>query len=165
MGFFDWAQEQWNSRHGGSANQQSQMNYPQNSMGYPQDMYGYPQNQGYMDPNQQAMMEQQMMAQGGYPQNAYGGYGNTAGMYGGRTVTKKMLLDYIVANLGASEWVVCDEFETRSTRHICPGSNKIQIIPVNIFNVPTPNGIVPVEVIWCPICRKLIVNRSTLEII
>lgn len=157
MGFFDWAQAQWNAMQGNPNMQQNQT--------------GYPQGQGYMDPNQQAMMQQQMamqqqmMAQGTYPQYNPGGYGDMSGMYTGRTVTKKMLLEFIVGSLGAVEVVQCDEFETRSTRHICAGSNKIQILPVNIFNVPTPNGAVSVEVIWCPNCRKLIVNRSTLEII
>lgn len=167
MGFFDWAQQQWNLRNGNLQNQ-GQMNCLPNQSGYdPNYMY----NQEYIDPAQQAMlqqqiaMQQQMMGQGMYPQAGYGGYGDMSGMYTGRTVSKKMLLDYIVASLGASEVVQCDEFETRSTRHICLGSNIIQILPVNIFNVPTPNGVVPVEIIWCANCRKLIVNRSTLEII
>lgn len=159
MGFFDWAQQQWNLRNG---NSQGQMNNPANQAGYNS---GYMYHQEYIDPAQQAAMQQQMMGQGMYPQAGYGGYGDMSGMYTGRTVSKKMLLDYIVASLGASEVVQCDEFETRSTRHICLGSNIIQILPVNIFNVPTPNGVVPVEVIWCANCRKLIVNRSTLEII
>lgn len=162
MGFFDWAQQQWNLRHG---NQQGQS---MNQAGYNS---GVMYNQEYIDPAQQAIIQQQMamqqqqMMNQGYPQGAYGGYGDMSGMYTGRAVTKKMLLECIAGSLGASEVVQCDEFETRSTRHICLGSNIIQILPVNIFNVPTPNGVVPVEVIWCANCRKLIVNRSTLEII
>lgn len=152
MGIFDWMQAQWNATHGNQQNQAG--NY-----------------QGYVTPGQDAMMQQdllmqqQLTGQVPYAPNAYGTYGEMPGMYTGRTVTKKMLLDYIVTSLGAVEVVQCDEFETQNTRHICAGTTRIQILPVNIFNVPTPNGVVPVEVIWCPNCRKLIVNRSTLELI
>lgn len=149
MGILDWAGNQWN---------QFQSNNQQ-------------QDQGYTDPYNQAMLQQQMAMQqqitGQESQvpNPYGYADGMPGVYKGRTVTKKMLLDYIVSDLGATVVVQCDEFETRNTRHICQGSNNIQILPVRVYNVPTPNGLVPVEVIWCENCRKLIVNRSSLELI
>lgn len=175
MGFFDWAQNQWNQRHG-NQQQQGSVNGQMYPNGYvdPNQQAMYPNGQGYVDPNQQAMYpngagyidpSQQAVGGLGYPYGMAGGYGDVYGAYAGRTVTKKMLLDYIVGSLGACEVVQCEEFETRSTRHICQGSRQISILPVNVFNVPTPNGTVPVEVIWCPNCRKLWVNRSTLEII
>lgn len=95
------------------------------------------------------------------------GYNGMAGGYSEYPqqvrVTKKDLVDYIAGNLNASEVVKADEFETRMTRHICPGTTNIQLLQSDIFNVPTPNGIVPVGVIFCPNCRKLWIDKNTLD--
>lgn len=83
--------------------------------------------------------------------------------YGTVRVTKQDLINFIVQNLQASEVVKCDEFETAKTRHICPGTKNIVLLNSDVFNVPTPNGIVPVSVIFCPNCRKLWIDRNTLD--
>ena len=105
---------------------------------------------------------------GGNPMN--GGYGDSSmapGYDGGssRGVTRRMLLDTIVSFMGASEVVYSDEFESLYTRHICPGSNQIQLLRHNTFYVNTPSGNIPVEIIFCPNCRKLIVDRNSLELV
>lgn len=41
--------------------------------------------------------------------------------------------------------------------------SNIQLLQSDIFNVPTPNGIVPVGVIFCPNCRKLWIDKNTLD--
>lgn len=83
--------------------------------------------------------------------------------YGTVRVTKQDLVNFIVQNLQASEVVRCDEFETAMTRHICPGTKNIVLLKSDTFNVPTPNGIVPVRVIFCPNCRKLWIDKNTLD--
>lgn len=98
-------------------------------------------------------------------QNGYNGYNQGCNGYGGRrAVTKKMLLDTIVSFYGACDVVQVDEFETDYTRHICQGGNKIQILNVIHFNIPTEMGPVVANIFYCPNCRKLIIDKSSLEI-
>lgn len=94
--------------------------------------------------------------------NSYSGYGNGYGSP--RAVTRKMLLDSIVSYYGACEVVQVDEFETDYTRHICQGGSKIQILNVIHFNIPTDRGVVTANIFYCPHCRKLIVDKSSLEV-
>lgn len=181
MGFLGWVGNQiGNKINGGQGDMQNGM---QGGMTTEQQAM-YQQQGGYVDPNQMMYQQggayQQPQMGNGYvdpntaaygnlgPVNPYNGYGDPygySGGYGGRMVTKKMLLDYIVGSLGAVEVVQVEDFETQRTRHICRGTREIKILDANVFNVPTPNGMVPVGVMYCPYCRKLIVNRSTLEII
>lgn len=108
-----------------------------------------------MSPDAQFMQNQQMMNQSAmYP--TQGGH---------RAVTKKMLLDFMIANLGAQEVVQVDEFETLLTRHICMGSTVIQLLQTTTYTIPTVNGPVTAQIVWCPNCRKLIVNRNSLDIL
>lgn len=111
-----------------------------------------------------------------YPNNGYGngnmyqngcnGYNQGYNGYGAtRAVTKKMLLDTIVSFYGACDVVQVDEFETNYTRHICLGGSKIQILNVIHFNVPTERGPVIVDIFYCPNCKKLIVNKSSLDVL
>lgn len=84
----------------------------------------------------------------------------------GMTITKKMLVDYISESLGALSVVYVDEFEGNVTRHICTGGNQIQVLQSNVFNVPLADGSnVGVEIFWCPNCRKVIINKSSLDLI
>lgn len=102
----------------------------------------------------------------GDPYGVQGYRGQYGGQYGGQgsmRVTKQDLVNYIVQNLGASDVVKCDEFETPKTRHICPGTKQILILNQDVFNVPTPQGLVPVGVFFCPNCRKLWIDKNTLD--
>lgn len=85
--------------------------------------------------------------------------------YQNKPVTKRYLIDYISNYYQTGDVNLVDGFETNYTRHICNGGNKIQILNSFVFNVPTPNGIVSVNVIYCPNCRKLIIDRNSLEVI
>ena len=78
-------------------------------------------------------------------------------------ITKQDLITYIQQDLMATEIVKVDDFETLRTRHICPGTNTILLLDRTIYNVPTPNGLVPVGVIFCPNCRKLWIDKNTLD--
>lgn len=93
----------------------------------------------------------------------YGGYSGYVSPGGGMRVTKQDLVNFIMQDLNASEVVKCDEFETMRTRHICPGTKQIRLLEKNVYNVPTPSGLVPVGVIFCPNCRKLWIDKNTLD--
>lgn len=94
-----------------------------------------------------------------YPNPMYSG-----GQYKPHKPTKKDLENYIAGSLGASEVIKVDDFETLRTRHICKGTTNIQILEKRIFNVPTDYGMIGVETIFCPCCRKLLINKESLEI-
>lgn len=121
--------------------------------------------QGFQGPwmgQDTGMNPEMMQGQGMMPSqmpDSYGQYGNP----GSVRVTKQDLVTYITQNLGASEIVKCDEFETLMTRHICPGTKKVILLKSDTFNVPTPNGLVPVRVIFCQNCRKLWIDKNTLD--
>ena len=113
----------------------------------------------------QQQQAQQMMMQQMQAQQMYGYNGQSSGYNQGSHVTKKMLVDYMTQYLGANEVVMVDEFETPNTRHICNGSKVIQVLQKDTFVIPTDNGPVNAEVIWCPQCRKLIINRASIDLI
>lgn len=100
-------------------------------------------------------------------------YGNWVGDYYnpmqqeqvGRTITKKGILDIVCSMYNPSEVVKVDEFESLSTRHICMGTTFIQILPKEVCTVNTGTSLVNVELVFCKNCRKLIINRSSIEII
>lgn len=102
-----------------------------------------------------------MLGDMNYNQNGYYDY-NWSG-----TVTRKAIVDYMKASLGTENVVSVDEFETMKARHVCKNSRikKIVLLDKTVFNVPTVKGYVPVEVFWCPECRELIVNKSSLDIL
>lgn len=93
-----------------------------------------------------------------YNQNNMNGYN------GGARVTKRYLLDCISTYYGGCEVIQAD-FENDYTRHICPGSNNIQVLQSFPFNIPTEQGVIVVKVIHCQSCGKTIVDRNSLDVV
>ena len=110
--------------------------------------------QQQMMQEQQEMMNYQMMLQNQ----------QMMGMQVHKT-TRKDVLAYLQQMSGASEIVQVNEFETMRTRHICKGSKQIILLDKGIVQVPTSNGILNVEYFLCPKCKKLILNKSSLEML
>lgn len=80
--------------------------------------------------------------------------------------TKKEIIDSLVYYLGGvSEVESVDEFETMQTRHICHGTKNIQVLSRCMCPVQTMAGTANVEYFFCPQCRKLIINRSSVELL
>lgn len=119
------------------------------------NLFNQNSNNENLTQQQQMYMQQQMMNN-----QFYGNYST-----GSMSVTRKMLLDYMSSYLGACEVITVDDFGTPNTRHICRGTAKIKVLSKINFNIPTPKGIVCAEIFWCPNCRKLIVNRNSLDVI
>lgn len=90
-------------------------------------------------------------------------------MYGQQRVhapTKKDIVDSLVCYLGgASEVEKVDDFETLQTRHICRGTQTIQVLSKCVTPLQTVNGSANVEYFFCPQCRKLIINKSSIELL
>lgn len=97
--------------------------------------------------------------------NSAGCSGGVDQCMGGVPPTAKGIVDYICMSLGTTDVTRADEFETQSTRHICPGERVIRIIQKNIFGVPTTKGMVYAEIIFCPNCGKLIINKNSINLI
>lgn len=95
---------------------------------------------------QQEMVNQQLLAYGEH-----------------MTKTKKKdVINYLQMQSGASMVEQIDEFETMNARHICSGSKKIQVLPKQVVNVSTSEGMLGVEYVMCPYCRLLLINKSCL---
>ena len=96
----------------------------------------------------------------------YGGMMNI--QYGnhelGISPTKKSIQDYVCLTTGCSSYEVVEEFETSMTRHICPGSKVIKLLNKAVIPVPTSRGMINVEVFFCPMCKKLIINKASMEV-
>lgn len=90
------------------------------------------------------------------------GYDN---FMGGISPTQKSMKDYICLSTNCSSVEMVDEFDTLRTRHICPNQKYINLLDKSYVPVPTSKGMVNVEIFFCPICRKLIINKSSMEII
>lgn len=120
-------------------------------------MYGYSE-----DPNLG------MPYQIGYPQSMpqMGGIGCTQGseFMGGISPTQQSIKDYVCLASGCNSVEVVDEFETLRARHICQGTKLIQVLNKTFIPVPTTKGMVNVEVFFCPVCRKLIINKSSMTL-
>lgn len=78
--------------------------------------------------------------------------------------TKQAIKDYVCLATGANSVEVIEEFETPRTRHICQGSSVIQLLDKRVIPVLTTKGMINVEVFFCCYCRKLIINRSSMEV-
>lgn len=79
--------------------------------------------------------------------------------------TKKAISEFIVSYYlrgMCSEVVWVDSFESFRTRHICNGSNIVTMLDKQVVTVPTNQGNIPVESIFCPNCRKLILNGASI---
>ena len=81
--------------------------------------------------------------------------------------TKRSIIDFICLNTQCSSYVLVDEFESLRARHICPAISQknIWLLEKDTIPVPTTKGMIGVEVFFCPYCRKLYINKSSLEII
>lgn len=88
-------------------------------------------------------------------------------MYGESTARtkKKDVLTYMQAMSCANEVEQVDEFETANARHICSGTKEIKVLPKNIAQIQTTEGMLPVEYFFCPMCRLLLVNKSCLQML
>ena len=151
--------------------------YGMNGMGgFVVDAYGnpvQPQGQGfvggniseadlYTDPNLGyfgGMNGMGGMGAGYLPQQPQG-VPNGETVVGGISPTQQSIKNYLgmVTNCFSMETV--DEFETLRTRHICPGSRVIQILSRSYVPVPTTRGMINADIMLCPMCRKLIINKS-----
>lgn len=98
-------------------------------------------------------------------QQQMGMYPNQA-MYGQRqrATTKKDILNYLQNMIQPSDSEQVVEFDTVKTRHICQGYKEIVLLDKQIVQVPTTNGIICVEVFFCPRCRKLLINSQSLDV-
>ena len=81
-----------------------------------------------------------------------------------RKVTKKSLVEYLTMCFNASEVVQVDDFESLRQRHICGGSRQIILLDKTTQQIDTPEGVVYAEVFFCPNCRKLIINKSSIDV-
>lgn len=84
--------------------------------------------------------------------------------------TKKEIRDYIVNQLNPSEVINVDDFETLNTRHICRGSKVVSVLGKQVYSVPMQvfsdeMGYINVEIVFCPTCRKLLINKSSLDLV
>lgn len=91
--------------------------------------------------------------------------GNTGQYQNGVPATVKSIVDYISASLGTSDVTRVDEFETQCARHICPGERVIRLIQKNTFGIPTVNGMVYAEIIYCGNCGKLLINKNSISVL
>lgn len=100
--------------------------------------------------------------QEGYPMNQYPG--QVPSQQPRRHITKKEILEYIQNFTCASELKQVDSFETLLARHICQGTTVIKLLNKSIIEVPVDDcGCIPVEIFVCPVCRKVIVNKQSLD--
>lgn len=90
---------------------------------------------------------------------------NYAGMNTGIAPTKQAIRDYVCMFMGANSVELVDDFETLKARHICQGTTMIQLLDRRYVPVPTTKGMINVEVFFCTNCRKLIINRSSMDMV
>lgn len=108
----------------------------------------------------------------GNPVGMNGGCFPNQGMYGqpsgvqsmGRRMTKRDIIEILRYNYGASDVVQVDDFDSERARHVCQGGTQILLLdktvqPMQVSDFET----IQVEVFFCPQCRKLIVNKSSLD--
>ena len=80
-----------------------------------------------------------------------------------RKTTRKDILMYLQTRAASNDVVTVDDFETESTRHICRSTKEIKLLTKGIEAVPTSEGVLHVEYFLCPVCRRLILNKNTLD--
>ena len=128
-------------------------------MGDPVNM-NYPMYEGYVQniPRNMGVPYNVVPPQMGVMQNP--------AMYGQRqrATTKKDILTYLQNMIQPRDVEQVVEFDTVKTRHICEGYKEIVLLDKQIVQVPTTNGIICVEVFFCPRCRKLLINSQSLDV-
>lgn len=85
-------------------------------------------------------------------------------MNGGISPTKQSIKDYICLYVNCSSVLTVPEFDTLRIRHICKGFKRIILLDKSCIPVPTTKGIINVEIFFCNTCRKLIINKSSMEV-
>lgn len=125
-----------------------------NNQGYPSINGGYNGNQGYY--NQ------------GYPNmnGMYNGQGYLNQM-GTKRTTKSDAINMLMNAFRTNDIVKLDEFEygINNARHICKGSNEIQVLPIQTYNLQTSEGILGIQYVYCSCCGRLIINKSCLDML
>lgn len=91
------------------------------------------------------------------------GYGYGYGGYVKKT-TRKDIVENLRCMYNASDVVLVDEFDSMKTRHVCPDGKVIHLLDKIQCPMQFPDGVIMAEVFYCRLCRKLIVNRSSIEI-
>ena len=148
----------WND--GMWSNGQGFQGYPPNT-----NMNGY-NNQGYT-PN----MNQEYIGQGfqGYPPNTnMNGYNNQGYTPRGMKRTTKTDAINMLRNIFCTNEIIkVDEFEygLNNARHICKGSNEIQVLPIQTYNLQTSEGLIGIQYVYCSSCGRLIINKSCLDML
>ena len=100
----------------------------------------------------------------------YEGYDDFGGYNTGPTprvhkTTRKDIMLYLQRESGCMDIQLVDDFESSVARHICRGVKGIKVLQKYVVNVPTSEGYLAVEYFICPSCRRLIVNKSCLEML
>lgn len=93
----------------------------------------------------------------------YGGYGMEPPRY--HKTTRKDIMMYLQQWSGCSDIQLVDDFESPVARHVCRGVKGIKVLQKYVVNVPTSEGYLSVEYFICQACRRLIVNKSCLEML
>ena len=125
-----------------------------NNQGYPNINGNFNGNRGY---NNQ-----------GYPNmnGMYNGQGNLNQM-GMKRTTKSDAINMLMNAFRTNDIVKLDEFEygINNARHICKGSNEIQVLPIQTYNLQTSEGILGIQYVYCSCCGRLIINKSCLDML
>ena len=85
------------------------------------------------------------------------------GMEMGISPTRAAIRDYVCMCCNAKDVDIADDFDTVLARHICVGSKNIVLLNRTYVPVPTTKGVLNVELFLCQKCRKVILNKSTME--
>lgn len=128
-------------------------------------MYGfYDQQMGYVDNT--GLGYSPYMAECDPFGNPYGNpYGGAYQQQHVKKTTKRDILNYLMMQAGTQDIVQVDDFETPKARHICKGTKEIKVLDMFTIGVPTTEGMLNVRYFLCPMCRRLIIDKQSLEMI
>lgn len=83
----------------------------------------------------------------------------------GISPTKKSIQEYISLYSNCSDMELVECFDTLRTRHICKGIKQIVILDQSTIPVQTTKGLINVSVFFCGRCRKIIIDKSSMEFV
>lgn len=106
--------------------------------------------------------ERYSQIQGLAPNRCTPGY---VGMPNLQRVSKKEMVNTLAMYLSANEVVLVDDFDSDQQRHVCMNGTKILVLNKSVYPIQLPQGFVHVEYFMCPYCRKLIINKLSLEVL
>lgn len=83
------------------------------------------------------------------------------------SVSRKDIINFLVYSLGASSYVLLDEFETMRARHVCPGTTQIRLLEKRQYPVVLPNNIeqITVDYFMCDQCKKLFLDKDSVTVV